>query len=379
MKNIDGTTGTKIVFFDAAADYRFFKKKFHDAFDDVGETGKWIMARHVEILEQKITDRIQMKYGVGCASGTDAITLSLLALGIKPHHEVIVPANCYPSIFGVVAAGARPVLIDVDTDTGHLDYHQLPSVVTRDTKAIILVHLYGQGAEIEEVKKFAQDRSIFLIEDCAQAFGAYYKNRPVGSFGDLSVLSFYPTKNLGGLGDGGMVLTNSKKLEVRLRMWRMYGEKKRYASLFAGKNSRLDEIQAAFLLTKLPFLNRFIRKKQLLAGFYRKYLSSLPEIEWPSQLPHRLSTYHLLIIKVRERVQLQRWLAEQGIETAVHYPKPIHKTRAFRHLGRNKKFPVAEAWSRKVLSLPLHPYMAKRDVIFVTEKISAFYKKTMVG
>jgi dTDP-4-amino-4,6-dideoxygalactose transaminase len=373
MKKTKNNIGVKVPFFPAAIEYASIMHDLHDALDEVGRSGRLIFGQKVNTLENTIAKLMESKYCVTCASGTDAIMLSLKALGIKSGDEVIVPANAYPTVFGVVLAGAIPKLIDVKNETGNLNPKLLKDAITKKTKAVILVHLYGLAADIHEVKKICKQKGVYLIEDCAQAFGSMHKGSPVGSFGDISILSFYPTKNLGALGDGGAIVTSIKKVHEKLLMLRMYGEKKRYDSELLSGHSRLDELQAAFLLKKLRKLNGWITRRKRLAKIYMESLSNIKNLSLP--IDHlEEHTYHLFVVQTEYRDELQLWLSKNGIETGIHYPKSIHLTKTFSFAGKVGDFPVSEKHNRTVLSLPMHQFLTYKQIKYVSSKIVDFFE-----
>lgn len=373
MKKTKNTIGIKVPFFPASLEYRDIQAELHKALDEVGTSGYLILGPKVREFEQSIAKLTNRKFCISCASGTDAITLALNSLNIGVGNEVIVPANAYPTVFGVALSGASPVLIDVEKNTGHIDPPSLKKVVTQKTKAVIGVHLYGLPVNIEVIKSFCKKNNLYFIEDCAQAYGSKYKDKPIGSFGDMAIFSFYPTKNLGALGDGGAVVTNNKTLSERLLMHRMYGEKGRYDSRFIGKNSRLDELQAAFLLTKQTHFKKWLELRTEIAAIYNDELKNTGDIQLPPVLAGRDHTYHLYVIRTSKRDELRNFLQNAGVETGIHYPKPIHFTKAFSSLGKTGSFPVAEQWSKKALSLPIHPYLSKDQAYYVTQKIKDFF------
>jgi len=374
MKKTKSTIGIKVPFFNAPKEFAFLKKKLHQALDQTGSSGQWILGPQVNKFEKTLSRKLKTKYVASCASGTDAIYLALKALSLGPKDEVILPANAYPSIFGVVMANVKPILVDVDPITANINPQRIKYSITKQTKAILVVHLYGQAANLSPIKKITKKHSIYLIEDCAQALGAKYNNRLVGSFGDIATYSFYLTKNLGALGDGGALTTNNHHLFTKIKILRMYGEKSRYDSRLPGINSRLDELQASFLLKKLSYVNQWIHHKRTLANIYAHYLKNINHITLPTQLPHHYHTYHLYAIKTSQRNKLQQHLSQNGIQTGIHYPKTIFQTKTFAHLGKNTDFPQACKWSRTTLSLPLNPFLSDQKIKFVSQKIINFFK-----
>ncbi|MDP2637580.1 MAG: DegT/DnrJ/EryC1/StrS family aminotransferase [Candidatus Levybacteria bacterium] len=373
MKKVKNITGIKVPFFPAVLEYESIKNEMHLALDKVGKSGNLILGQNVQELEAQLSKLLQVKYAVGCSSGTDAITLSLKALGLDNKDEVFVPANAYPTIFGVALSGVKPVLVDVQATTGNMDLNLLEKAITKKSKAVIVVHLYGLSADIKEIKRICKKRNLYLIEDCAQAFGASYAGEKVGSFGDAATFSFYPTKNLGALGDAGAVVTSNTHVYNMLKMYRVYGEKTRYDSHLVGKNSRIDELQAAFLLAKMKHYKKWITRKKKLSNIYLSELSNVKYIHLPPILDDREHTFHLFVIKARKRNQLKKWLYSKGIESTIHYPIPIHRTHVFRKLGKRGSFPEAEKWSQKALSLPLHAFLTEDQIYYVIKMIKAFY------
>lgn len=291
-------------------------------------------------------------------SGTDAITLSLKALGIQSHEDVIVPANAYPTVFGVAASRAHARLCDVEEDTLSVSVRTIEPVLTTKTRAIVVVHLYGMPVVMDEIISLAKRLNICVIEDCAQAVGAKIGNRYVGTFGDIACFSFYPTKNLSTMGDGGAVATNNVQIADRIRRLRMYGEDVRYHSLEPSTHSRLEEIQAAILRIKLLNLKDDLKERQAMGGKYRMVLNSVNLI--PDILPKNITHgYHLFVVKSQNRDRLKEKLEAAGFMSLIHYPQPIHFQPAFQRIGNvtytTRHFPVSENASRQILSLPFYP------------------------
>lgn len=360
---------------DLAGKYQSIKKEIDRAINGVLKSGRFILGPKVEEFEEKFAQYLGVKYAIGVASGTEALQLALLAAGVVPTAGVILPANAYPTVFAVSAIGATPQLVDINPETFNLDPSKIEAVITKKTKAIIPVHLYGQPAEMEPILAVAKKYGLIVIEDCAQAHGAGYKGEKVGGFGELGCFSFYPTKNLGAYGDGGMVVTNNKKLAEKVKMLRMYGEKKRYQSLMPGFNSRLDELQAAILLVNLGHLDKWNKKRRKAAAYYQKFLT-YPKVTLPQEQPFVKHVWHLFVIRVKKRNRLQNFLKEKGIITGIHYPVPIHLQPAYRDLGYQKgDFHQSEKASLEVLSLPLYPEISRKQQKFVAERIVEFYEK----
>ncbi|KKS75302.1 MAG: Pleiotropic regulatory protein [Candidatus Gottesmanbacteria bacterium GW2011_GWC2_42_8] len=327
-----------------------------------------------------------VKFAVGVASGTDALMLSMQALGINnPGEEVIMPANSYPTAFAVVSTGARPRLVDID-GSFNIDPLKIEKAITAKTRAIIAVHLFGQPADLQKIMQTANKYNLPLIEDCAQAHGAVYKNptlpsglrgasKKVGSIGKIGCYSFYPTKNLGAFGDGGMIVTNDEELFKKIKLLRMYGEEERYKSVLQGRISRLDEIQAAILSVKLQYLDKWNERRREIAGKYRSHLENSP-CRLPPALPFTKHVYHLFVIRTKKRDLLKNYLEKKGIATGIHYPVPIHLVPSFKSLGyKEGDFPESEKAAKEILSLPMFPELKDSEIVKVAQEINSFLEK----
>lgn len=309
---------------------------------------------------------------VGVNSGTDALHLALRACGVGPGHEVIVPSHtAVATAAAVEMAGAVPVFADIHPDTYTLDPARAAEVVGPRTKAIVAVHLYGQAADLGGLSALAADRGLWLIEDCAQAHGARWQGRPVGTVGDVGCFSFYPTKNLGAAGDGGLVVSRHPEIAEQARLLRQYGWRERYVSDVAGVNSRLDELQAALLRVKLRHLDRWNRQRQALARLYDALLAEADVVR-PAVAAGNEHVYHLYVVRSRQRDALRSHLARRGIATAIHYPVPVHQQPAYRRLAPAGGLPVTERAAAEVLSLPMYPQLAPAAVKRVAEGIREF-------
>lgn len=358
-----------------AAEYKEIKEDIDKAVLRVLQSGWFILGREVEEFEKEFAKYIGVKHAVGVASGTDALTLSIKALGLGKGDGVVVPANVYPTAFGVALSGAKLELCDVDPHTLNVSAKTLEKAVTPKTRAVVVVHLYGNPVDIAPIQEFCKKRKLYLIEDCAQACGAEYGRKKVGTFGDMSCFSFYPTKTLGAYGDGGAILTSNKEYAKRARMLRMYGEVERYESKMVGHNSRLDELQASILRVKLRHLDVWIKKRRRLAKIYGSSLKDLP-IKILDETNGGQSAHYLFVVQVKQRERLTNYLEKNGVQTGVHYPTPIHLARAFPGLGYKRgNFPVSEEAARSVLSLPLYPQMGEDDVEYVGRRLKEFYAR----
>lgn len=351
-----------------------YKKQFQQVFDKVLRKGNLILGDEVAAFEQEFAQFIGVKYGIGVASGTDALILSLISLDLKPQDEVIVPVNVYPVAFAVSSAGFKIKLVDIDPDTLNLDVTNLEKKITKNTKAIILVHLYGKAAPLKEVLRLAKKKNVTVIEDGSQAHGTIYQQKRVGSLGYIGCFSLYPTKNLGALGDGGIVVTNNRKIAEKIRALRQYGEVKRYESKLLGRVSRLDEIQAAFLRVKLKKINVELNQRIAKADLYLKNLADIDSIILPKYEKKFEHTFHLFVIRAKKRNELQAYLTKKGIQTGLHYPYLISELVPFAYLKHQKKdFPNATLTNRQILSLPFYPDIPLTDINYVCREIRKFY------
>jgi dTDP-3-amino-3,4,6-trideoxy-alpha-D-glucose transaminase len=341
------------------------------AIDRVVASGWYVLGPEVGRFESEFAAACGARFAVGVASGTDAIALALRALNISTGDEVLVPAMTAAfTALAVIAAGARPVFVDVDARTLTIDADACAQAVTPRTRAIVPVHLYGQPAEMDAVRRVAERHSLAIVEDCCQAHLATEHGVPVGTRANAAAFSFYPTKNLGCLGDGGAVTTDDPALADRIRRLRNGGQAERYRHVEPGVNSRLDELQAAVLRARLPHLQRWTKRRRELASIYRRELpQSVQTIE--ERDPGHV--YHLFPVRVPNREGLRSHLAAAGIETLVHYPSPLNELPAFADC-QSAPCPVAANAARTLLSLPLHPRLADADVIAVARAVGAFVK-----
>jgi dTDP-4-amino-4,6-dideoxygalactose transaminase len=328
------------------------------------ESGWFILGDEVKNFEKEFSRYVGTKYGIGVGSGTDAITLSLMALGIGSGDEVITVSHTSIATASAISiTGAKPVFVDVEEDTMLMDINMVKSKITSKTKAIVPVHLYGHPVNLDPLVELSEMRDIPIVEDCAQAHGAEYKGKKVGTFGKLSAFSFYPTKNLGAYGDAGMILTNEEELYQKLLMLRQYGWKERDVSIMKGINSRLDEIQAAILRVKLKYLNEWNQKRRENAKLYKKLLKDT-SILTPVEKEYAKHVYHLYVIRSDKRDFLKKSLKMKGVQTQVHYPIPVHKQKSFK---TDLKLPVTEKICGEILSLPIHPFLHGDEISFIAE------------
>lgn len=374
-------SNVKIPVLDLTRQYRAIKEEIDQAIQRVVESGRFILGPEVETFEQEIAAYLGAKHAIGVASGTDALYLALKALGVGPGYGVLVPSFTFFATAGVVVnVGATPIFADIDPETYNISTEDVKRILSGSRvtiKAIIPVHLYGQPADMDEIMTLAEDYDLYVIEDAAQAIGAEYRGRKVGTIGHIGCFSFFPTKNLGAYGDGGLVVTNDAELAEKVRMLRMHGSKPKYYHHMVGTNSRLDALQAAILRAKLPHLEEWTAARRRIADRYDELLADIPGIERPYRAPDRSHIFHQYTIRVLDgkRDTLQRFLREKGVETQVYYPLPLHLQPCFRDLGyKEGDFPESERASREVLSLPLFPELTEEEQNYVVEAIRSFFR-----
>ena len=364
-----------IPFIDLGKQYQTIKSRLKSDVNRVLDSQHYILGPFGRELEKTIAETTGAKFAFGVASGSDALYLALKALGIGPQDEVITtPFTFFATAGSISRTGAKPVFADIDPDTFNLDPKAIPAKITRRTKAIIPVHLFGLACDMGAIMKIAKAHSLFVVEDAAQSFGARYRGRQTGSIGDIGCFSFYPTKNLGGVGDGGMTVTSNVKLGEAVKLLREHGSRRKYHHDIVGINSRLDELQAAVLLVKLKYLAQWNKNRQILAGDYDKALKGLP-LKTPKVPANSTHVYHLYTVRTPERDMLAEYLGANGIGNAVYYPLPLPLQPCYRSLGyRAGDFPFAEEAAREVLSLPMYPELPRRSVRRVSETIRKFFK-----
>lgn len=353
----------KIPFVDLGAQHAALAAELQSAMGAVVRDGAFILGDRVSRFESELASYLGVAHVVGVGNGLDALRLSLLALGVGPGDEVITAANTFiATALAVAAAGARPVLVDCDEKTFNIDPGQIQAAITSRTKAIIPVHLYGRVADLDAVTDIARARGLHVVEDAAQAHGAYATSgRRAGTVGAAGCFSFYPSKNLGACGDGGALVTNDAALAQRARQLRNYGQSEKYHHDVPGINSRLDGLQAAVLSTKLPHLDGWNDRRRAVAAAYRDGLGGLP-LGLPEEGPATGHVHHLFVVRSRERERLRADLTAAGIETGIHYPIPIHQQAAFAGVFGAARFPVTEMLASEILSLPMYPEMTSDQV-----------------
>ncbi len=366
----------QIPIFTPVRQYLNLKEEIDQAIQKVLNKGNFILGDEVAEFERRISEYLGVKHAIGVASGTDALQIALMAVDLKPGDEVITTPFTFVATAETIALlGGKPIYVDIDEKTYNLNPELIEGKITERTKVIIPVHLYGQPAEMDDILEIARKYNLYIIEDSAQALGSEYKGRKVCTFGDIACISFFPTKNLGAFGDAGMIVTDNDELAEKIRMIRVHGSKVRYNHEVLGVNSRLDTIQAAILLVKMKYLDAWNNKRIEIAQKYNKWLSDIDNIRTPYREPYNKHIYHQYTIRTNQRNELAQFLKEKGIQTAVHYPIPLHLQKAFSYLGyKEGDFPISEACSKEVLSLPMFPELKDDEVEYVVESIREFFK-----
>lgn len=351
------------------------KNEVEITFRSIFDRSHYILGPSVDGFEQRFADYCESKFCISVGSGLDALMISLKALELKSDDEVIVPSNTYHATWLAVAnIGARIVPVEPDERTYNLDPAKVERAITKKTKVILPVHLYGQSCNMAELSRLARENGIFLVEDNAQAHGSAWQDKKTGSWGVVNATSFYPTKNLGALGDGGAITTNETRLAEFARTFRNYGSAVKNNAEELGINSRLDELQAAFLSIKLTHLDYWNDQRRVLAEKYSDLLKNVSGMSPPWCASDAKHVYHLYVVQAAKRDALKSYLSENGIETMIHYPIPPHLQKAYFNLGFEKgRFPIAEKLASSILSLPMWPGMTDEEIDYVSEKIKKFY------
>ena len=378
MASTLSTTRT-VPLLDLKAQHQKIRDEVLAAITAVVDSQKFILGGEVKALEQEIAAYSQAQFAVGCASGSDAVLLALLALGIGPGDEILTtPYTFFATVGSIVRIGARPVFVDIDPRTFNIDVHQVESALDDHPKvrAMIPIHLFGDCADMDPLLQIARKRGVAVIEDAAQSIGSEYRGRRAGSMGDIACFSFFPSKNLGCYGDGGMLTTNNPDLHERLAALRVHGAKKKYYHDWVGINSRLDSLQAAVLRVKFRYLDDWTAGRQRNAELYRRYLAAgqapviVPEPA-PTTTRH---IYNQFVIQGKRRDELQSFLKQNGIGTEVYYPLPLHMQKCFADVGyREGDFPVSERLAKESLALPVYAELTPADLEYVADMVQAFY------
>lgn len=348
-------------------------KELRGAFSRVYSRSRYIEGVEDISFENAFAKYCDGKYCIGVGNGLDALFLSLKAIGVKEGDEVIVPSNTYiATALAVSYVGATPVFVEPDIRTYNIEPSRIEEKLTKKTKAIMPVHLYGQPCDMDPIMDIAKKYNLFVIEDCAQAHGALYKGKVIGSFGNAAGFSFYPGKNLGALGDAGAIVTNDKELADKVRALGNYGSDYKYHHIFKGNNSRLDELQAAFLAAKLPYLNKMNEERRRIAGMYLDGINN-EEIILPYIPEYAEPVWHIFAIRCKRRDKLEKFLNDAGIGTNKHYPIPMHLQECYKELGyKEGDFPIAEEISATELSIPMYYGMTDEEVQYVIDKVNEF-------
>lgn len=365
----------KVPFLDLKAPYQELKGELDSAYQRVMESGWFIMGVEVEAFEREFAAYCGVKHCIGVGNGLEALHLILRAYGIGEGDEVIVPANTFIATWLAVSyTGAVPVPVEPDPYTYNLDPKQIETAITSNTKAIMPVHLYGQPADMEPIMHIAEKHGLKVIEDAAQAQGARYKERISGNLGHAAGFSFYPGKNLGALGDAGAILTNDDNLTEQVRMLCNYGSKVKYYHDLKGFNSRLDEMQAAFLRTKLIHLDIWNNRRRQIAAYYLDHLAGLSDLKLPYAPDWISPVWHIFVIQTPKRDDLQQFLKSKGIGTLIHYPVPPHLSKAYEEMGKSKgAFPITEAIASYELSLPIGPHLKLDETEYIVSMIREYF------
>jgi len=366
----------KINFLDLKAQYLSIKNEVDEAIQGVINNTAFALGPFVKSFEENFATAHKAEYCIGVNSGTSALHLALWALGIGKDDEVIVPANTFFATPEAVSlCGAKPVFVDCESDYFNINPQNIERAMTDRTKAIIAVHLYGQPAQLIEIKSIAEKNNILLIEDCAQAHLAEYKGSPIGTFGACGCFSFYPGKNLGAYGEAGAILTNDKELYMKMIALRDHGSSQKYYHDCIGHNYRMEGIQGAILDVKLKHLHEWTESRRKKADLYRKYLADVKDVVVPIEMPGVKHVYHLFVVRVAQRNDLQKYLQDNEIYTGIHYPIPCHLQKAYAFLHQPKgTFPIAEKMADEILSLPMYAELTEKEIQFVSHKIRDFHK-----
>lgn len=364
---------TQVPFLDLQQVNGRFRAEIDARFKQILNEGWYLLGRQNEAFEKHFAQYCGVKHALGVANGLDALNLIIKAYGFGPGDEIIVPANTYiATILAVSQNGAVPVLVEPDIRTYNINPEEIESKITPRTKAVMVVHLYGQAVQMEKIWKLAQKYNLKIIEDAAQAHGAVYQGRRTGNLGDAAGFSFYPGKNLGCMGDGGCVTTNDDALADKIRALRNYGSRVKYVHLYKGVNSRLDELQAAVLDVKLPHLDADNARRREIAAYYRSHITN-PLLTLPQTYDDAAHVWHIFAVRTADRDAFRRYLADKGIETNIHYPTPPHKQGAYKEWA-DLSYPISEKIHREIISLPMSPVLTEAQIRRVAEACNGWGK-----
>ena len=367
---------TTIPLVDLKEQFQPLKKEIMAEIEGVLDKMQLFLGENVYQLEREFADYCGTRFAVGVGSGTDALYLSLRAVGIGLGDEVITVANTFiATAEAIVQAGARPILVDIDAETYTMDPTQLEAAITNRTKAILPVHLYGHPADMDRIMAIARKYGLRVIEDACQAHGAEYKGAKVGTIGDAGAFSFYCSKNLGAYGEGGMVVSRDREIATQVQILRDHGQSSKYQHSMMGTNSRLDELQSAILRVKLRHLDGWNTMRRALATEYNSQLFGIEEISRPAERPHAEHVYHLYVIRTPDREGLSAWLRKHNIATGIHYPIPVHLQQAWIAAGySNGSLPVTESASQEILSLPMYPELTVDQVHYICQSVKDYFR-----
>ena len=364
----------QVKFGNIAVEYQEISQEIDGAISRVLARGWFVLGPEVEAFEKTFVSYLNTSYCVGCASGTEAIALALMACEVGPGDEIITVAHtAVPTVSAISMVGAHPVFVDIHPNTCLMNVAEVRAAITSRSRAILPVHLYGQCVDMDPLVEVARRHRIPIVEDAAQAHGAVYKGRKAGTMGLMGCFSFYPSKNLGCYGDGGAVVTSDKALYEKLKMLRNYGQRQRYYHEIKGINSRLDELQAAILNVKLHYLDSWNERRRCIAQMYNNGLQGLPVVT-PTEVEGRYHVYHLYVVQTEQRAALQEFLGDQGVQTLIHYPVPVHRQAAYTELGYAQgSLPVTERVAERILSLPMYPHLRDDEVTTVINGVRRFF------
>jgi len=356
-----------VPFIDLGPQYEEIKDEIDVGLKKVFKKGDFILGDEEKEFEVAFAHYCDVKYGIGVNSGTDALYLALAALNIGPDDEVILPTFTFiATALCISYTGAKPVFVDIEEDTYNIDAHRLKDAITKKTRAIMPVHIYGQSADMQEIRSIAKQHRLKVVEDAAQAHGALYQGKKAGALGDVACFSFYPTKSLGAFGDAGMIVTDDMEINQQALMLRDYGRKDRYEHVIKGFNSRLDTVQAVVLNAKLKRLDQWNKMRNKIAQYYGKLLNGVDAIKIPTIKKDRAHVFQTFAIRVKNRDKMLEGLQKEGIGALIHYPIPLHLQQAYKELKHKKgDFPISEKVAGEILSLPMYPHMKKEQVEFV--------------
>ncbi len=366
----------KVPFLDLKAQYHSIKNEVDKKLIEVCENTAFTMGPFVEEFEKKFSEYLGVKHFVATSTGTSALHTALLAFGIGNGDEVLVPVNTFTATAeAVVMVGAKPVFVDNDPLTYNMDVSKIEQLITHKTRAIIPVHLYGQPADMEKIGEIASKHNLIVIEDCAQAHGAKFKGKMVGTFGHAACFSFYPGKNLGSYGEGGGVATNSDDIAEKMDKIRNHGSKIKYVHEFVGYNYHMHGFQGAVLTIKLKYLDGWNKRRREIAEKYTEKLKDIKDLSLPYVQKDCEHVFHLYVIRTSFREELRQFLNDNGVGTNIHYPYPLHLQESYKFVGyKQGDFPIAEEYAPKLLSLPMYPEMTDEQIDYVVSKIKEFYK-----